>query len=342
MPDRWLDMDTLPFPMYHLLDLQKHADYEDGLSFETSRGCFFRCRFCYVEGFHKRKWRGKGVEKVLGDLERVKKEIGTKKLFIIDDNFFGDRTRSFKICSAMKSRDLHFKWSATARADFLSKCSEPEMDKLKESGCEVLAIGAESGSRNILIKIEKGITPEQTEAAVKKCLSHGIMPTVSFIVGLPFETDEDLIKTIDLYDRLIASGRDVEVNGLFIYVPYAGTPLFDTAVAYGYQPKKTLEAWRDWNFSDSRNNPWITGKKRKMIEALSSIARYKYFRHRFDSYSEEFKAQKLGSPLLKLGFTLFVVVFDKIADWRWKRRFFDMAYEWTLWQKLTFRVFKVR
>jgi len=63
--EQWLSMDDLPFPLYELLDLHRHADYNDGLSYETSRGCPFRCAFCYVEYFHKRQWRGKSTERII-------------------------------------------------------------------------------------------------------------------------------------------------------------------------------------------------------------------------------------------------------------------------------------
>lgn len=341
-PDKWLDMETLNFPRYDLLDIRKYADHEDGLSYETSRGCPFRCQFCYVEYFHKRRWRGKGSGKVLDEVERIKKDLGVKKLFIIDDNFFADKKRSIEICSRMMSSNISFSWSATARADFLYSCSGADMDIIRRSGCEILAIGAESGSGAVLETLKKGITPAQVREAVKKCLLNNIMPTVSFVIGLPFESDDDLRQTLDLYDELVSMGKEVEINGLFIYVPYAGTPIFDIAIKYGYQPKKTLEEWRDWSFSDSRNNPWLKKGLRRKINAVSSIARFKYLYHRFEFYSEEFRKQKLKSPLVKLGYKIFVKIFARIADWRWKHRFFSCAYEWRLWEKVTYAVFKVR
>lgn len=242
----------------------------------------------------------------------------------------------------MSLPDVSLKWSATARADFLAKCSDEDMDIIKKSGCEILAMGAESGSKRILEKIKKDITPEQIKNAVKKCVSNDIMPTVSFIIGFPFEEETDLRDTLDVYDQLLAFGEIVEINGLFIYVPYAGTPLFETAIGYGYEPEKNLAAWANWKFSDSKNNPWIKPTMRKKVEAISSIARFRYLRHRFEFYSDEYKKQRLKSPFMKLGFVLFVSFFGKVADFRWKHRTFAYALEWVLWRKLTYKIFKVR
>lgn len=339
---QWLDMEKLPFPDYRLLDIKKYADYEDGLSYETSRGCPFRCTFCYVEYFHHRRWRGKSVEKVLSEMKIIKEEIGVKKLYIIDDNFFANKKRSMEICSRLIESGVYLKWSATARADFISSCSDNDMSLIQKSGCEILAIGAESGSPDILKRLKKDITPQQISAAVKKCISNNIMPTVSFIIGLPFETGADIDKTLSLYDELMSFSAKVEINGLFIYVPYAGTSIFDIAVEYGYKPKKTLEEWGGWTFSDSSNNPWLKKSLRRYIDTVSTIARFKYLYHRFEFYSDEFKRKKLGSPFIRLGYEIFVRAFSCLAEWRWRKRFFAFPYEWILWKKLTFHLFKVR
>lgn len=340
--DSWIDMDKLQPTKYELLDIRSYADFEDGLSYESSRGCPFRCTFCYAEYFHKRKWRGKSADKVVAELKQVQDDLGVKKLFIVDDNFFANKKRSFEIFSKMNSSDICLEWIATARADFLSNCSDESMDIIRRSNCAILAIGAESGSERILERIKKGITPRQVVNAVEKCVFNNIMPAVSFMVGLPFEEDVDLKKTLDLYDELIALGKNVEINGVFIYVPYAGTPLFETARKCGYEPRKTLSEWSDWNFSDSENNPWLEPARRKRIEAISSIARFKYLNHRFRYYSDEYQKQKLKSPLIRAGFFLFVGFFARLANWRWRNRFFGCAFEWTLWRKLTYRIFKFR
>ncbi len=339
--DSWIDMDNLRFPEYGLVEIKKYADHDDGFSYEASRGCPYKCTFCYVEFFHNRKWRGKSVDKIIEELKRVKQEIGVKKLYFSDDNFFGNKKRSLEICSRMIEEGLSFQWQATIKADVFARFTDDEAKLIKDSGCFLLAIGAESGSERILKEIKKGITPEQVKISVARCVEHEIMPQVSFVTGFPFEEDEDLEKTINLYNELMACGENVEINGLFIYLPYVGTPMFDTAVEYGYKPSSTLEGWVHFDYNSAHNNPWITQKKRKKLEAMSSIARFKYLYHRFELYSDEYRSQKLKSPFVKLGYHVFVKLFAKMADLRWKHMYFDYAIEWRLWRYLTFRIFKV-
>ena len=342
MQDSWLDMDSLPFPRYDLLDMRRYADYEEGISYETSRGCPFRCAFCYVEYFHHRKWRAKSIKKVTAELSRIKKELGAGKLVFVDDNFFAHKKRSLDICQHMKADGLHMQWTATARADFLSGCSQKEMDIIKESHCEILSIGAESGSTHVLSEVQKDITPQQVKDAVKKCVLNAIMPTVSFMIGFPFETDVDVESTLRLYDELMAMGPQVEINGLFIYVPYAGTTLFEGALKYGYQPKARLEDWAQWNFSDTQNNPWLTQSQRRTCEVLSTIARFKYLYHRFEYYSQEFRDKKLSNPAVRLLYRVCIKPFAFVINWRWRKRFFLFPIEVRLWRKIIYIFFKIK
>lgn len=339
---QWLSMDDLPFPFYELFDIRRYADFEDGLSYESSRGCLFRCAFCYVEYFHKRIWRGKSVEKVIMELEFIQKRFGVKKIGFVDDNFFGDKERSLEICRQMGTKNLNFKWSATARADFLSRCSPEEMLMIQKSGCEILSIGAESGSLRVLSQIRKDILPQQIKDAVKKCIDYLIMPTMSFIIGLPFETPEDLEETLALYDELMAMGKNVEINGLFLYVPYAGTSLFDVARQHGYQPQAFFEKWSTWNFSDPKNNPWLSLRARGQYSTIATIARFKYLYHRFEFYSEEFKREKLKSPPLRFLYRFFIKPFAAVVDWRWQKRFFAFPIELFVWRKLTYLFFRIK
>jgi len=216
------------------------------------------------------------------------------------------------------------------------------MSVIQKSNCEILSIGAESGSLNVLSQIRKDIIPQQIKDAVRQCIDYSIMPTVSFIIGLPFEAPEDLNETLTLYDQLAAMSKDVEINGLFLYVPYAGTSLFEVALKHGYRPKETFEEWSNWNFSDPGNNPWLPVRMRSVYNAIATIARFRYLYHRFEFYSADFRREKLKSPLLRLAYYLFIRPFAALVAWRWRRRFFAFPVELFIWRNLIYTFFKIK
>ena len=289
-PDReFMVLDRLPLPAYDLLALDKYADLLDTFSYESSRGCPFRCKFCYNQNFHKRRWRAKSIEKVLNELEAIVGRYHPGRILFIEDLFPVSRRRTLEICRGLMERDMAVGWASYFRADQLSRYSDDDVALLKESGCYELHIGVESGSPRTLKVIGKDITPEQVITSVRKCLKYDIMPVMSFIIGFPLETPEDMHQTLDFYDRLMTLGDKVEINGLFVYSPYPGTPMYELAMEHGYQPFDSLEGWSEWNFDDLANTPWCEGQYREQLDAISTIARFRYFRHRLGLYPAQFR-----------------------------------------------------
>jgi anaerobic magnesium-protoporphyrin IX monomethyl ester cyclase len=342
-PDReFIDLDRLPLPAYDLLALDKYADLLDSFSYESSRGCPFRCKFCYNQSFHNRRWRAKSTAKVLNELETIVNRYHPGKILFVEDLFPVSRRRTLEICRGMIERKLGVRWTSYCRADQLSRYSDEDVALLSESGCDELSIGVESGSPRTLKIIGKDITPQQVIVSVDKCLKYGIMPVMSFIIGFPLETPEDMYQTLDFYDQLMAMGDKVEINGLFVYSPYPGTPMYELAVEHGYQPFDSLEGWSEWNFDDLANTPWCDGRYREQLDAISTIARFRYFRHRLGLYPSQLRRGRMLSGLNRFLYALAGPVFGWLADFRWKRRFFDFPWEWKLWRKVVEQRFKVR
>ena len=87
-----------------------------------------------------------------------------------------------------------------------------------------LHFGAQSGSDAVLERLHRGHTTEDAIRAVELCTSAGITPVVDFIVGLPFETDDDQEATVDLI-RWVSRFGKVHVHR---FIPLPGTPLAGT------------------------------------------------------------------------------------------------------------------
>ncbi|MCP4652153.1 MAG: B12-binding domain-containing radical SAM protein [Candidatus Omnitrophica bacterium] len=332
----FIDPDTLAFPAYDLVDLAKYADYIEGFSYETSRGCPYRCRFCYNLLFHDRKWRKKSSEKVITELKRIKNDLGARKLYFIDDNFMVSLPRVKEICAGIKNEGIN--WAAAARANYLAKYDRSDFAVLKESGCLYLQCGAESGSVTELEHIHKDITPREIIDTAKNCIDGGIMPVFSFMIGMPNETEQDRLATLDIYDQIMKVSSKIEINGIFVYTPYPGTSLYAEALALGYQQNKTFQDWINWSFSDAKVIPWLNRKLRASLQAIETLSTYKFYIHRMNFYSKEFRRKKLG----KLGcflYGLVIPVMNLSANFRWKHRFFDFAWEWRFWKFIIARFF---
>lgn len=87
--DQWADMSMTPIPLWELIDIKKYAS----INIQYSRGCPFDCEFCDITALFGRKPRTKGTEQLLAELESVHMLGWRGGVFLVDDNFIGDRKR---------------------------------------------------------------------------------------------------------------------------------------------------------------------------------------------------------------------------------------------------------
>lgn len=325
----FIDMNKLELPAYDLVDLNDYQDSLNYLTIETSRGCPHRCSFCYVHEFHRRRWRIKSIDKIINEINRLIDIYNIKSFFICDDNFFADKKRVIDFSKRIVSLKKGIRFFTQGRADYWADFEEEELNVLRKAGFEFIAIGAESGSQRVLDIINKDITVEDILKATKNCVRHNIRPVLSFIIGLPGEKKEDLIKTLDLYIILKKMSNKIEINGIYLFTPYPGTPIYKEAVKSGYKPKNSLEEWADWTFSHASNLVWLKPKQRRYLNTISKIALFFFIIQRLNYYGAKFRKRKLGF-FKNILFSIASRTLKIDADFRWKKRFFSFAPEWFL------------
>jgi len=97
-----------------------------------------------------------------------------------------------------------------------------------ESGATGIYFGIESGSERILRRLGRSATVEEIREKCTICMEHGILPTCSFMIGIPGETIEDVRQTFDLMRSL-----NTWYVQLHVFTPLPGTPVFENPKAYG-------------------------------------------------------------------------------------------------------------
>lgn len=274
----FMDMNLLPMPAWDLIDVNRYIKKlsknpgERVIDFYTSKGCPFPCSFCYNLRFNRRKWRARSAERAVEEMAMLYHTYGVNYFIIHDDNFVVDRGRALKFAELIKARGLNLKYSIDSRIDYF------EYDffkKLKDSGLCELRVGCESGSNRVLKEIiQKEITVEQTIKAVEIAKSLDLKLILSFVIGWPTETIDERQKTIDLILKIQKMHKRAAIYPLWIYIPYAGTTLFDRAVAMGFKSPQSLEEWGNY-FWGKAHIPWlINPREYEIIHELSPFAWY--------------------------------------------------------------------
>ncbi|HEX3475592.1 MAG TPA: B12-binding domain-containing radical SAM protein [Kofleriaceae bacterium] len=226
-----------PVPRYDLLDIHQYQM----MATQFSRGCPFNCEFCDVTKIYGRVPRTKTNAQVISEFDRLY-ELGWRgNLFIVDDNFIGNRRDTMRLLPAIaewqKQRGYPFRLNTEASVNLAS--SEQIMDAMVEAGFVTVFVGIETPTSRALSTTKKvqnvkaGVDMFLLES-VKKLQHKGLEVTAGFIVGLDDEPDHifqamvDFIEAAgiqramvgllnalprtDLYHRLEREGRLLEVT----------------------------------------------------------------------------------------------------------------------------------
>jgi len=223
------DLDSLPFPDYDNLDLERYYDLGMSQSLEggkrfltlfTSRGCPHRCIYCGAHNTFGYKNRVRSVDNVLSEIDWLRGKFNVQELIIQDDNFTSDRKRADKILDNLILRELSWCIPNGLEASTIDRAF---LEKVKSSGCSDLSIAVESGSPKVLKMIRKKVDLEKTKQVIKDMRELGIYSKVFFMIGFPGETKEDIQKTIDYASELKA-----DWSSFSIVNPLPGTELWDS------------------------------------------------------------------------------------------------------------------
>jgi anaerobic magnesium-protoporphyrin IX monomethyl ester cyclase len=139
---------------------------------------------------------------------------GLTRINIADDLFTSDREKVHEVCEEIRRRKLSLTWTAFSRVNTVDK---ETLRLMRETGCDCISFGIESGNQEMLKRVRKGITLDQARKAVALCKEAGILPHASFMVGLPGETPETLKDTAEFSKSL-----DI-LYGFHFLAPFPGT-----------------------------------------------------------------------------------------------------------------------
>lgn len=185
----------------------------------TSRGCPFSCKFCAAAEVMGRKMRFRSIDSIIEELTEYK-NAGYDSIMFYDDIFTVNNDRVISLCRKMIERKLHLKWSCFTRSNVAKNCEM--LNLMRKAGCYLITFGFESANPKTLDLIQKDLTLEDNRVALSLCSAVGIRTCSSFMIGLPGERREDILKTIDY-------ARDTSLTfAVFpIFEPFKGTPIFE-------------------------------------------------------------------------------------------------------------------
>ncbi len=253
-------LDDIPFPARDLLKIDKHT------YMFTSRGCPYRCSFCFSTQFWH-KVRFASAQYVVNEIKEIISNHNVTFISFYDDLFTAHRRRLEQIVSLLEEENIvgRVKFSCNCRANLVR---EDTVRLMKRMGIVSVGMGLESASDRIL-KYLKGedISVADNEKAVALLNRYGIAANASFVIGSPMETREEILETLDFI-----KSNELSFADTYLLTPLPGTPVWKYA-----ESRDLVSDDMDW---DKLNIDFATNHQEAIIlsETLTRDELYQLYR----------------------------------------------------------------
>lgn len=216
------DLDALPFPAWDLVDvaryrdiwLQRHGYFS--MNMVTTRGCPYHCNWC-AKPIWGQRYNSRSAQNVAAELKWLHDTYQPDHIWFADD-IMGLKPGWWRqFATELDASGVRLPFKCLSRADLITRGPE-EVRAMARAGCDIVWIGAESGSQKILNAMEKGTRVEQIHEATRLLHAAGIRVGFFLQFGYPGETRADIEKTL----QMVRDCRPDDI-GMSVSYPLPGT-----------------------------------------------------------------------------------------------------------------------
>jgi radical SAM superfamily enzyme YgiQ (UPF0313 family) len=236
----------------------------------TSKGCPYECSFCDRELVGSHQYRTRKASDLSIEMVHLTNLYNVDFIGYIDENATVDMKRLKEWLKCNEENDIHTRWGTSARLDDLSG-KGGKANLLKDLNCIYLGFGGESVNKRILTLMNKGKKISNNAAdiyieALFNCRENGIHPNLTWIMGYPTETLEELKETVGFILYMEDSGlieKKYNNRNLFVATAYPNTVMFN-------QMKEKINLV----FKDFKEYVYALGDATKLLSIEGNILNY--------------------------------------------------------------------
>jgi radical SAM superfamily enzyme YgiQ (UPF0313 family) len=212
------DIGLTPPPRFDLI----HRKTYSAVALQYSRGCPHSCEFCDIIELFGRKPRTKTATQFLHELDVLYEEGARGSLFVVDDNFIGNRREVKNLLPqvALWQQQRNYPFALFTETTLSLAEDDQLMDQMVSAGFNMVFLGIETPDLCTLEAIgKKQNLKSDMLASVRRVQAKGMEVSGGFILG--FDTDPE-----DIFDRQIGfiqeAGIPTAMVGLLTAVPNTG------------------------------------------------------------------------------------------------------------------------
>lgn len=288
-PDRELDnnLDFLPKLDRELIDNNFYIrpdTRKPQTIIRVSKGCPNHCFFCLATPLNGKITRYKSQELIIDEIRECVEKYNIKDFIFWSDIFNLDNSWVQKLCRLITDNNLKINFSTNTRVDTIDY---ETLCLMKKAGCNLVSMGIESGSQEILDKMGKKITIKQIRQAVETVNKAKIQVYAYYVIGLPWETKKTITET-----QRLASELNTQYASFYTATALYGTRFYDYVLKnrlgeISYEKPYILPSVRSYELTSQEiyeynkklnKNYYLRPKYiLKMVKEINSITKFKAY-----------------------------------------------------------------
>jgi len=219
------------------------ANTSNSFSIEGGRGCPYSCVYCSTNIYWNKKFRFKSIDRIIDEMINLNRLYNLDRFNMTHDLFTFNNETLKRFCHRVK--ELGFKWTCSSRIDVLD---DETIELMSESGCDLIFFGIETGDQKMQKLINKNLNLLQVDKIITKCKTENIGINLSFIMGFPTETIDNINTTLSMVLKYKVYGiKRILLN---ILTPEHGSSLmneytelfFEDGLCINHHDKLTVDA----------------------------------------------------------------------------------------------------
>jgi len=279
------NLDSLPFPEWSLFPIDHYVlspfpnmRYTDRtFPVLASRGCIFKCSFCYrmCPGI-----RFRSPKNIVDEILWLQGKYRISYIAFYDELLMASPKRTQDICNAIIEANLDIRWCCDGRLNF----AKPEiLQRMKKAGCVFINYGIESYDNKVLNNMHKQLTIDLIDKGLEATRQQGISPGLNIIFG----NKGDSVQTLEQGIKLIQKYNDYsQMRTIRPVTPYPGSELYYDAIKEGklkdvadfYENKHKNSDLLSVNFTNMTDNQFYHELYKVNLELIKD-----YYQHQIES-----------------------------------------------------------
>jgi radical SAM superfamily enzyme YgiQ (UPF0313 family) len=260
-------LDGLPPPRFDLIDVDKYLEVQErqastakvryrfpdppgfsmqrpyrAISYFSSYGCPEPCTFCCSPLVTNRRWKALSAKVLVDRILELKKIHDFDVVRFQDANFGVAEKRIKEFCQLLIDKQANIHWNATIEVETIVRFTEETLDLMRDSGCHMMWVGAETATAEMQAYIRKGIQQGNVDKAMRRMWERNIKIGLFWIIGYPDETEESMRATLTLAAEMKTRYPNC-TSEVLLYRPLPGTESGEHAMRKGYEMPLEFETW---------------------------------------------------------------------------------------------------